>query len=94
VWRSGDGFAQHPIDPARGCPAWTGVISATALGESVLEAEILSKAALLLGPDGARRALAAQGGLVVHDDGDVELIGLVDEPPRMRLRAPALVASA
>jgi thiamine biosynthesis lipoprotein len=91
--RTGNGFAKHPIDPARGCPARTGVISATALGESALEAETRSKAALLLGPEGARRALAAHGGLVVHDDGDVELIGLADDPRPVGLRAPAFVTT-
>ena len=31
VWHSEHGFAHHLIDPARGAPAWTGVIQATAL---------------------------------------------------------------
>jgi hypothetical protein len=30
---------------------------------------------LLLGPAGARSVLAPHGGLVVHDNGDVEAIG-------------------
>ena len=92
-WHTGNSFAKHPIDPARGCPAWTGVISATALGESALEAATLSKAALLLGPEGARRALAAHGGLVVHDDGDVELIGLADPAQGAPLSAPSAGAT-
>lgn len=76
LWRSGDGgFAHHLLDPSTGLPAWTGLIGATALGGSALEAETLSKTALLLGPEGARRVLAEHGGLVVHDDGDVEQIG-------------------
>ncbi len=89
VWRTVDGYGHHLIDPSSGTPAWTGLIGATALGASALEAETLTKAALLLGPDGARRVLAKHGGLVVHDDGDVELIGPVDEPPRLRLRVAA-----
>ena len=48
--------------------------------------------AVLLGPLGARRVLADQGGLIVHDDGDVELIGPIDERPRMRLRVPVKAA--
>jgi thiamine biosynthesis lipoprotein len=92
VWRTADGFGHHLLDPATGEPAWTGVIAATALGESALEAETLSKAALLLGPMGARRVLAEQGGLIVHDDGDVELIGPIDKRPRIRLRVPARAA--
>jgi thiamine biosynthesis lipoprotein len=86
IWRTASGFGHHLLDPATGRPAWTGLIGATALGASALEAEALSKAAILLGPSGARRVLADQGGVVVHDDGDVELIGPVDEAPRLRLR--------
>ena len=92
VWRTTAGYHHHLLDPASGRPAWTGLIGATALGESALEAETLTKAALLLGPMGARRVLADQGGLIVHDDGDVELIGPIDERPRMRLRVPAKAA--
>jgi hypothetical protein len=50
----------------------------TALGETALEAETLSKMALLLGPDGARQVLGDQGGVIVHDDGEVEAIGPID----------------
>jgi thiamine biosynthesis lipoprotein len=76
IWRtSGGGFAHHLLDPHSGRPAWTGLIGVTALGASALEAETVSKMALLLGPDGARRALAEHGGLTVRDDGEVELIG-------------------
>jgi thiamine biosynthesis lipoprotein len=92
VWRTADGFGHHLLDPASGRPAWTGLIGATALGASALEAETLTKAALLLGPHGARRVLADQGGLIVHDDGDVELIGPIDERPRLRLRIAARAA--
>jgi len=65
---------------------WSGVIGATAVGDSALAAETLSKAALLLGPAGAREVLAEHGGLIVHDDGHVEAIGplplrLYDTPP-------------
>lgn len=81
VWRTPDGgFAHHLLDPATGRPAWTGLIGATALGASALEAETLSKAALLLGPIGARRVLAEHGGVIVHDDGEVEEIGALQEP--------------
>jgi thiamine biosynthesis lipoprotein len=87
VWRTDTGFRHHLLDPASGQPAWTGLIGVTALGGSALEAETLTKAALLLGPIGARRVLAEQGGLIIHDDGDVELVGPIDERPRLRLRA-------
>jgi thiamine biosynthesis lipoprotein len=78
IWRERDGsFAHHLLDPSTGLPAWTGLIGVTALGGSALEAETLSKLALLQGPDGARRVLAERGGLIVHDSGDVEAIGPV-----------------
>jgi thiamine biosynthesis lipoprotein len=81
VWRDADGgFAHHLLDPSTGRPAWTGLIGVTALGASALEAETLSKMALLQGPLGARRVLAGHGGLVVHDSGDVEEIGPLDRP--------------
>ncbi len=77
IWERDDGrFAHHLLDPFTGEPVWSGLIGATALAPSALEAETLSKLALLSGPAGARRVLREHGGLVVHDDGDVELIGL------------------
>ena len=82
MWRREDGtVAHHLLDPATGEPAWTGLLMATALGDTALEAETLAKWALLSGPSGAGRVLARHGGLVVHDDGDVELHG----PMRSRL---------
>jgi thiamine biosynthesis lipoprotein len=80
VWRNPDGsFAHHLLDPSTGLPAWTGLVGATAIGDTALEAETLSKMALLLGPAGAREVLAQHGGLVVHDDGRVETVGPMDE---------------
>jgi thiamine biosynthesis lipoprotein len=82
VWRdSSGGYAHHLIDPSTGRPAWTGLVSATALAASTLEAETLAKTALLAGADGARECLADAGGVLVHDDGEVEPAGL-----RLRLR--------
>jgi thiamine biosynthesis lipoprotein len=75
LWQRGDGFAHHLLDPSTGEPAWTGVIQATSLGTSALEAETLAKMAFLSGPERAREILASHGGLIVRDDGAVELIG-------------------
>ena len=77
IWRLADGsYAHHLLDPSTGEPAWTGLISATAVGRSALEAETLAKQALLSGPAAAREILAAShGGVLVHDDGDVEPVG-------------------
>lgn len=82
LWRHGDGYSHHIIDPGSGQPAWTGVIQATALAPTAAEAETLAKAALLSGPAGARRLLAQHGGVIVLDSGEVEEIG-----PAIRLDA-------
>lgn len=89
IWRSADGdYRHHVLDPSTRESAWTGLISATALAPTALEAETLAKAALLAGPDGARELLRVHGGLVVHDDGDVELFGSLRRP-HVRLRMTA-----
>jgi FAD:protein FMN transferase len=86
IWRDADGrFAHHLLDPASGEPVWTGLVGATALGETALEAETLSKAALLSGPEGGRRILSERGGLLVHDSGWVELVGALAAAPRIRV---------
>jgi thiamine biosynthesis lipoprotein len=75
VWRRPDGsYAHHLLDPSTGEPAWTGLIGATALADSALEAETLSKLAVLSGPASAREILAERGGVLFHDDGDVEVL--------------------
>ncbi|MGN6257635.1 MAG: FAD:protein FMN transferase [Solirubrobacterales bacterium] len=86
IWRDEAGrYAHHLLDPASGEPAWTGLVGATALGDSALEAETLSKAALLSGPERGREILAERGGLLVHDSGRVELVGPLSVAPRIRL---------
>jgi thiamine biosynthesis lipoprotein len=78
VWRRDDGsFAHHLLDPSTGEPAWTGLVGVTALGADTLEAETLSKAALLSGRDAARELLAERGGMLVDESGEVELVGPV-----------------
>lgn len=85
IWRSpSGGYAHHLLDPSTGSPVWSGLIAATALGASALEAETLSKMALLLGPAGARRVLAEHGGLIVHDSGECEMVGPVVCGPAVR----------
>jgi thiamine biosynthesis lipoprotein len=89
IWRGEDGrLAHHLLDPSSGAPAWTGLLGVTALGDSAVEAETLSKAALLSGPAGAREVLRRRGGLMVHDDGRVERLGPLAVPPRLRSKAP------
>jgi len=72
--RSDGGRAHHLLDPATGEPAWSGLLSATALAPTTLHAETLAKVALLRGPARARDALARHGGVIVHDGGAVERI--------------------
>jgi thiamine biosynthesis lipoprotein len=85
LWRRTDGgYAHHLIDPARGEPAWTGLVSVTALAPTALEAETLAKAALLSGAVAGRRLLVRDGGILAHDDGAIELAG-----PLARLRCAA-----
>jgi thiamine biosynthesis lipoprotein len=70
------GAAHHLIDPATGEPAWTGVISATALAPTAAEAEALAKAALLSGPLAGRALLARHGGgVLVLEDGALTVVG-------------------
>jgi thiamine biosynthesis lipoprotein len=76
LWRTRDGFAHHLLDPATGRPAWTGVVQATAVAESTLEAELLAKLALLSGPEAGAALLAPGGGVLVLDDGEVVVAGL------------------
>lgn len=75
LWRTETGFAHHLLDPSTGHPAWTGVIQATALARTALEAETLAKTALLAGPLAGRRLLARQGGVLTLDNGRVITAG-------------------
>jgi FAD:protein FMN transferase len=65
--------AHHLLDPATGRPAFTGVVQATALAPTAIEAEALSKAAVLSGPEGASGWLR-HGGVVVLEDGRLQVI--------------------
>jgi FAD:protein FMN transferase len=69
-WIGEDGApAHHLLDPGTGRPAFTGVVQATAIAPTALEAEVRAKAAVLSGPDGAAGWLP-HGGVVILDDGD------------------------
>ncbi len=73
-WVGPDGrTAHHILDPSTGEPAFTGVVQATALAPSALLAEAYAKAALLSGPERAAEWLP-HGGIVVRDDGKVDLL--------------------
>jgi thiamine biosynthesis lipoprotein len=73
-WLDGDGRpAHHLLDPASGRPAYTGIVQATAIAPTGVEAEWRTKAAILSGPEGAKRWLS-HGGLIVYDDASFELV--------------------
>jgi thiamine biosynthesis lipoprotein len=90
IWRQGDVFSHHLIDPGRGTPAWTGLVQATAVAPTALEAETLAKAALLSGPTGAGAWLGRWGGVVFDDHGAATAYG----PLRARLEPVAEAAYA
>jgi thiamine biosynthesis lipoprotein len=67
--------AHHILDPSTGRPAYTGIVQATALAPTALDAEVRAKAALLSGPAGAVRWLS-HGGVLVLDDGTHHVVPL------------------
>lgn len=73
-WLGPDGRpAHHLLDPATGRPAFTGVVQATAIAPTALEAEVRAKAAVLAGPERAASWLP-HGGAVVLDDGAARIV--------------------
>ncbi len=88
IWRTDNGFSHHLLDPATGRPAWTGVIQATAVADTALRAEALAKAALLSGPERGRELLAERGGVLILDDGTLEVAGAL---PRASEASPERV---
>jgi thiamine biosynthesis lipoprotein len=90
LWLDDQGLpAHHLLDPATGRPAWTGLLTVTAVGRTALEAEVTAKTALLSGPRGARTLLTDLGGVLVAEDGSVEVV-----PPLRRLADRAVAAVA
>ena len=76
AWTTCDGRrAHHLLDPCTGRPIWTGLLAATALAPTTLEAETRAKIALLRGGEEARTVLEPHGGVLVGEDGGVEAIG-------------------
>jgi thiamine biosynthesis lipoprotein len=89
AWRNADGRpAHHLLDPSTGHPAYTGVVQATALAPTGVEAEVRSKAALLAGPEAAAGWLV-HGGVVVLDDGSADVVA-----PASAIAAPLPDAQA
>ena len=91
LWETDYGFAHHLLDPSTGEPAWTGVVQVTAMAPTALEAETRAKQVLLGGPRSSH-LLELDGGLVLLDDGSVEMVGPVAQA--MERRHLRLVHSA
>lgn len=90
LWRRHDGrYGHHLIDPRTGEPAWTGLVGATALAPTGVVAETTAKAALLSGPDRARRILSEHGGVLFHEDGEAEAVGPIELKPNLTVRISA-----
>jgi len=71
-WMQGDRWQHHIIDPRTGRPAESDLISVTVMAENVMEAELWTKAALIVGSTRAIRLLAENGiasYLLVMEDG-------------------------
>jgi thiamine biosynthesis lipoprotein len=81
-WLDRDGRpAHHLLDPGSGRPAFTGVVQATAVAPTALEAEVRAKAAVLSGPEGAA-AWLPHGGVVVLDDASCRVYPAARLAPR------------
>jgi len=81
VWMTNGVASSHLLDPSTGAPAWTGLVQASALAPTALEAETLAKAAYLSGPLAARGLLADHGGILVDEAGCVEIVHSRDVAP-------------
>jgi FAD:protein FMN transferase len=77
---SGNRPAHHLLDPSTGRPAYTGVVQATALAPTALEAEMRAKAAVLSGPFDAPDWLP-HGGALVFEDASRAIIPTPEETP-------------
>lgn len=69
----------HLIDPGTGLPAFTGILQASAVAPTAVEAEVRAKASLLAGPANAAEWLE-HGGVIVLENGTVTEIPAVIQP--------------
>jgi thiamine biosynthesis lipoprotein len=95
-WESAAGTEHHLRDPGTGAPLERGLLSVSVISARASQAEVLTKAALAAGPDGAHDVICGRDatGLLVGGDGRViELAGFdafrLDCHPAHRLAAPA-----
>jgi thiamine biosynthesis lipoprotein len=76
AWPTEQGFGHHLINPATGRPAWTGVVQATAVAPTAVEAEARAKAAVLAGPEAGLDWLQAWGGVMIGEGGVPEPVAV------------------
>jgi thiamine biosynthesis lipoprotein len=89
-WLDAEGRpAHHLLNPASGRPAFTGVVQATALAPTGVQAEMRSTAAVLSGPAHAVDWLI-DGGVVVLDDGSLQVV----QPSAVMVGEAELAATA
>jgi len=62
-WQRGGYPGHHLIDPRRGKPAESAVVSATIIAESAARAEVIAKTALILGPEEGIQFIKNQPGV-------------------------------
>ncbi len=93
IWRTPDGAYAHPCS----IPPRAGRMDRPGRGHGHRADRARGRDAVQgrapLRPGGARRALAEHGGLIVHDDGEVERVRTGRERAVVRLRAPRGVAA-
>jgi len=80
-WRAGDRDQHHLIDPRTRHPAESDLAQVTVIAWTAEIAEVLAKAAFLLGAAGARRfieELPAVAAVLVRRDRRVEVVGVVE----------------
>ena len=72
-WKTGRRTQHHIRDTSSGAPLETGVASISVIAQTATQAEVLTKAAMAAGVQGAERVVVGHGatGLLVRDDGQV-----------------------
>jgi thiamine biosynthesis lipoprotein len=80
-WRVGESLAHHLIDPRTQMPSGSDLMQATVMAPSAELADVLAKAALLLGAREAHRFLESQpeiGAVLVNERGSPIFVGAVE----------------
>jgi thiamine biosynthesis lipoprotein len=81
VWRAGSEPVHHLIDPRNGRSVDQGLASISVIGRYAAQAEVLTKAVFVAGPDVGTKLLEELGvaAVLVRDDGELLEVGNVRE---------------